>query len=502
MQNYSLEIKVGIFVLISLIALAYMTTRVSKGKFVSSDMYTIEVYFDNVTGLKKNAPVEIAGIEVGLVKDIVLDNNRAKVILALRPDVKVYADAEAFIKTRGVLGDKFIELRSGSPTYPSLNRGGVIARSNSGADLGELMQKVGQIADDIGRVARSVSNVLGGPEGERDLKLLIVNLREMAVSLNKMVKTNMENINAIVKNFREFSRDLKELSGNNKSQLDKIVDNFDVATRELKEAMAKMNVLLAKANTGEGVVAKLLTDKEMGDDLKQTLASLKTVAKNIEEGKGTLGKLINEDTTAKNLDKTLEGLNKYLSKQDKFKTSIDVHSEYLTRSRDIKSYVSLKLQPSPDKYYLLSIVDDPKGRTEETSTYRKYRTDGGTWHTYEEHKTETEEDGLKFSLQIAKRFHDLVLRGGIIESTGGLGLDYYLWDDRVKLFFEAFDFDDKDPAHLKAGANLYLLRNFYLTAGMDDFAKSDDRSFFAGAGLYFTDEDLKYIMGSAPLPKK
>ncbi|MDQ7032704.1 MAG: MlaD family protein [Desulfonauticus sp.] len=501
MQRQSLEIKVGIFVLIALLILAYMTTKVSQGKFVSSDMYPLVVYFDNVTGLKKNAPVEIAGIEIGLVKDIVLDGNRAKVTLAIRPDVKIHADAEAFIKTRGVLGDKFIEIKSGSPSYPVLSQGGQIVRSNAGADLGELMQKVGQIADDIGKVAKSVSNVLGGPQGEQDLRLLISNLREMAVNLNQMVKANMQAINAIVRNFQSFSADLKDITGTNKQQLSKIVDNFSVASKELKLAMNKMNFILEKAANGDGVVSKLLSDKEMGEDLKQTVASLKKVARNIEQGKGTLGKLINDDTTGKQLDKALEGINKYLSKQDKFKTSIDVRGEYMTRTGDIKSYVSLKLQPAPDKYYLLSVVDDPKGRTEKTSIWQKYRTDSGTWHIYEEEKKETKENGLKFSLQLAKRFDDLVLRGGIIESSGGFGADYYLWNDRIKLFFDAFDFDKDEPAHLKAGVDFYLLKNFYLTTGMDDFAKSEDRSFFAGAGVYFTDEDLKYIMSSAPIPK-
>jgi len=502
MQNYSLELKVGLFVLIGLGLLAYMTTKVSQGKFVSKDMYELSVYFDNVSGLKKNAPVEIAGIEVGLVKDILLDHNRAKVILALKPQVRVYADAKAFIKTRGVLGDKFVELKPGTPTYPALGQQGVIAKSSSGADLGELMEKVSQIADDIGKVTKTMSNVLGGPEGERNIKALIVNLKEMAVNLNQMVKANMQSINAIVQNFKTFSADLKDFGQENKAQLSRIVDNFDQAASTLKTTMNQANLLLAKINQGQGVIGKLVSDQNMATDLKQTISSLKKVAKNIEQGKGTLGKLINDDTTAKQLNKALEGLNQYLSKQDTFKTSVDVHSEYLARTGDIKSYVSLKLQPSPDKYYLFSLIDDPKGKTRHTHTITHYQTDNTGWHTYEEKQTETKEEELKISLQLAKRFDNLVLRGGIIESSGGLGLDYYLWDGRLKFFFEAFDFAKDSSPHLKTGGNLYLLRNFYLTAGLDDWAKSDQRSFFAGAGLFFTDEDLKYLLSSAPLPTK
>ncbi|WP_457571760.1 MlaD family protein [Desulfovulcanus sp.] len=497
------EIKVGIFVFIALIVLAYMTTKVSKGKFVTRDMYNVEVFFDNVSGLKTNSPVEIAGIEVGLVKDINLENGRARVTLALRPDVRIHADAVAVVRTRGVLGDKFVELRSGTEGYPILQDGGRIGRSETPADMEQVFQKVGQIADDIGKVARSVANVVGGPQGEQDLRLLVQNLKEMAIGLNKMVQANMENINLIVANFRDFSKDLKEFSGGNKRGIEKIINNFEVASAELKTTLNKMNSLLDKAQNGEGPVAKLISDKEMGDNLKMTLASLKSVSQKIDQGKGTLGKLVNDDTTGKELDKTLEGLNKYLAKQDQFRTSVDFHSEYMAASGDTKSYLSMKLQPGEDKYYLLSIVDDPKGRTKTTDTYRRYRDDGGVWHTYEEEESITEKDGLKFSVQIAKRWHDLVIRGGIIESSGGVGLDYYLWDDRIQLFLDAFDFASDAPPHFKAGGKLFFLRNFYAIAGMDDFASdSGDSSFFAGLGLYFTDEDLKYLLTTVPLPKK
>ena len=498
------EIKVGIFVFIALLALAYMTTKVSKGKLVTSDMYYIDVFFDNVSGLKKNSPVEIAGIEVGLVKDIVLEKGRARVTLALRPDVRIHGDAIASIRTRGVLGDKFVELSAGSEGYPVLGQGAIIARTKTAADMDQLFQKVGQIADDIGKVAHSVANVMGGPEGEQDLRLLIQNLKEMAIGLNKMVQTNMESINLIVANFREFSTDLKEISAGNKEGIQQIINNFEVASRDLKLTLNKMNSLLDKAQNGKGPIARLLADKEMGDDLKKTLASLKSVSQKIDEGKGTLGKLVNDDTTAEELNGALEGINKYLAKQDQFSTSVDFHTEYMSATGDTKSYLTMKLQPGEDKYYLLSLVDDPKGRTTTTDTYRRYRDDGGVWHTHEEEESVTEKDGLKFSAQIAKRWHDLVIRGGIIESSGGVGLDYYLWDDRIQLFLEAFDFASDDPPHLKAGSKLFFLKNFYAIAGMDDFVSdSGDSSFFAGLGLYFTDEDLKYLFSSgASLPQK
>jgi phospholipid/cholesterol/gamma-HCH transport system substrate-binding protein len=494
------EVKVGIFVFVAILALAYMTTQVSKGKKVTGDMYEIQAYFDNVSGLKKNAPVEIAGIEVGLVKDIELDDSRARLTLALEPNVTLHTDSKVAIRTRGVLGDKYVEVDPGSRSYPALKEGGKVARSESPADIDQLFQKVGKIADDIGKVAESVSNVIGGEKGEQDLRVLVKNMKEMSVGLDKMVQSNVQSVNTIVANLKDFSTDLKDISGTNKKALNRIIDNFEVASTEMKTTMNRMNSLLAKAEDGDGAVGRLMSDEEMGKDLKESVASLKNVSKKIDEGKGTIGKLINDDKTGKELDKALEGINKYLAKQEEFKTSVDFHSEWMADTGDVKSYLNLKLQPSEDKYYLLGVVDDPKGRTETTITETKWRTNGGAWQKREEHEKETKEDRLKFNAQLAKRWHDLVLRGGLIESSGGIGLDYYLWEDRIKFFAEAFDFDDEDPPHLKAGGSLYFLRNFYITAGMDDFVSdSGDESFFAGAGIYFTDDDLKYIMSSAPV---
>ncbi len=494
-----IEVKVGIFVFVAIVALAYMTTQVNKGKKITGEMYEVQAYFENVSGLKEKAPVEIAGIEVGVVRDISLHDSQARVTLALEPDVSLHANARVTVRTRGVLGDKFVEIKPGSKAYPRLEEGAKITRSKSPADMDQLFQKVGKIADDIGTVAESISNVLGGKKGEQDLRALIQNLKEMSRGMNSMVQKNMESVNEIVSNLKDFSSDLKDVSGTNKQALNRIITNFEQASADMKGTMKRMNSLLAKAEDGEGAVAKLMSDEKMGKDLKETVTSLKNVSQKIDKGKGTLGKLINDKKTGKELDKALEGVNKYLTKQEQFKTSVDFHSEWMADSGDVKSYLNLKLQPSEDKYYLLGIVDDPKGRTETTITKTEWEGSGGSgWR--KEHEEETKENRLKFNAQLAKRWHDLVLRGGLIESSGGLGLDYYLWEDRVKLYTEAFDFDDEDPPHLKAGGSLYFLRNFYVTAGMDDFVSdTGDESFFAGAGIYFTDDDLKYLMSSAPV---
>ncbi len=153
----------------------------------------------------------------------------------------------------------------------------------------------------------------------------------------------------------------------------------------------------------------------------------------------------------------------------------------------------MKIQPKQDQFYLLGLVSDPRGRL----TVRD-NTTGGVKTTTEE----WDKSGLLFNAQIGKRFRNLVLRGGILESTGGFGMDYMALNDRLKLTFEAFDFSSDRNAHLKGYADVKLFKYLYLTGGWDDFISNrGNSSSFVGLSIRFEDDDLKYLLTSTPIPK-
>ena len=112
-KGIGIEVRVGIFVFIGLVILGYMALRVNKAKFKTVEGYQLTVFFDSVSGLVKNSPVQVAGIEVGRVTNITLKDGRAEVTMIIRKGVPIYADAQAAIKSQGVLGDKFIEITPG-----------------------------------------------------------------------------------------------------------------------------------------------------------------------------------------------------------------------------------------------------------------------------------------------------------------------------------------------------------------------------------------------------
>jgi phospholipid/cholesterol/gamma-HCH transport system substrate-binding protein len=140
MEKTKLELIVGVFVLVGIVCLGYLSIKLGKLELISGDIYEVEAPFNSASGLKPGAAVEIAGVEVGRVKSILLKNDQAVVRLAVHNDVKLYSDTFASIKTRGIIGEKFLALSPGGGGDP-LQAGGTIRDTESGLDLEELVSQ-------------------------------------------------------------------------------------------------------------------------------------------------------------------------------------------------------------------------------------------------------------------------------------------------------------------------------------------------------------------------
>ncbi|MGH7205350.1 MAG: outer membrane lipid asymmetry maintenance protein MlaD [Nitrospiraceae bacterium] len=140
MQKAKLELVVGAFVLVGIICLGYLSIKLGKLEIIGGYLYNIEAEFDSVSGLKPGATVEIAGVEVGRVKAITLKEDRGLVTLSIRNDVKLFSDTIASVKTRGIIGEKFVSLSPGGGGEV-LQAGSKIRDTESGLDLEELVSQ-------------------------------------------------------------------------------------------------------------------------------------------------------------------------------------------------------------------------------------------------------------------------------------------------------------------------------------------------------------------------
>jgi phospholipid/cholesterol/gamma-HCH transport system substrate-binding protein len=139
MKDAKLELIVGVFVLAGIAALTYLAVKLGKLEVIGGgNNVEIHAEFDSVAGLKAGATVEIAGVQVGQVKRIGLNGDRALVVFSLQPGVKLYGDAIASVKTRGLIGDKYVSLSPGG-SQKELPPGTKIRDTESGVDLESLI---------------------------------------------------------------------------------------------------------------------------------------------------------------------------------------------------------------------------------------------------------------------------------------------------------------------------------------------------------------------------
>lgn len=140
MGKAKLEFVVGVFVLVGIACLAYLSIKLGKLELIGGNVYEVVAQFNSASGLKPGSAIEIAGVEVGRVRAISLDEDRAAVTLAVNNDVKLYTDTIASIKTRGIIGEKFLALSPGGGGDP-LKPGDTIRDTESGLDLEELVSQ-------------------------------------------------------------------------------------------------------------------------------------------------------------------------------------------------------------------------------------------------------------------------------------------------------------------------------------------------------------------------
>ena len=469
LSKLTAEAKVGLLVLGSSVILLWMTVVVGKFDFGKPEGYRVIALFDSVAGLDAKAAVRMAGVQIGSVEKVELQDGQAKLTIRIDPDVKVPRGAEAAVKTMGLLGDKYVDLvppsRTGVPGEPGRERAGVyqdgerIESTASPSDADKLITQLSAIADDVKQVTASLRSVFGSKRGERSMDDILHDLRETTANIKEFSYALRGDGSEVVMRLNELVQNLNGVVNDNK-------DNLKVSLENIKEATKSAEM---------------------------ALASIENVSERIDRGEGTLGKLVNDDGMYDNIDSAAKGLSEYVGRVERLKTTVAFRNEYMFPKS--KSYFTLELKPKMDQYYIVELLTDPYGKYDRTETV----TNGATT------VTETYRDKLKFSLEFAKRWGNLAVRMGIIESEGGIGGDLFAFDDKVKFSVDAWNFNSTEPenlnTHMKAGATWHVTKLLFLNAGYDNFLNKDRRHGFVGAGLRFDDDDLKYMMGSMPMPK-
>ena len=139
-RTFTVELLVGVFMLIGVGCFAFLAINIAQMKFLQSGYYQLRAEFGNISGLELGAPVEIAGVPIGEVKEIALKDTAAVVTMAIRNDVNLRDDDIASIRTKGIIGDRYVRISPGSSDQ-IVPHGGAIKDTESTVDIEEVIGK-------------------------------------------------------------------------------------------------------------------------------------------------------------------------------------------------------------------------------------------------------------------------------------------------------------------------------------------------------------------------
>jgi phospholipid/cholesterol/gamma-HCH transport system substrate-binding protein len=447
----------------------------------SGSGYTVHAYLKDATGLANHSRVTIAGIPVGQIDSIQLEGGKARLNVKINKDVDLFDNATIGKKSALVLGESAVILTNGTPDYRKLKNGDQITHVIEFTEAADVLDEVKQIADRVKAVAEQLANSIGSQQGGQNMSAILKNLADATGAMNDTIRENRVYVN-------ETLRNVAVITQNGGPEIAHILENVRDITEQVRELVAA-----TQAGKAPGELRETIDNiRNASRSLDSALAHVDTVAGRVDRGEGTIGRLSKDETLINEVQGVAEGVNDYVGGLIRLQTVVGLRTDYNFLANTIKDYVELRLQPREDKYYILQLINDPRGLTsvQQQTTTSTNPTMPGTYQT----TTTTVSDSFRFSLEFARRLGPFTGRFGIIESTGGVGLDLHLLQDRFELSQDLFGFGEEVQPRYRVTIAYQFIHRLWLLGGVDHVFESDLRDYFLGLQLRFTDEDLKTIL--------
>jgi phospholipid/cholesterol/gamma-HCH transport system substrate-binding protein len=474
--------KVGLFVVLTAAA-AYGVIRFISPSVGGGGTYTVHAFIHDATGLATRSRVAIAGIPVGTLDSIRLENGEARLNVKIHGDITLYENATLGKRSASLLGESIIVITPGTPDRRRLRDGDEIHTITEETTPGQIMDEVKEIADSIRAVAQQLANSIGTAQGGQNIKDILQNLADATDAINKTIRENRVFINDTLRNVDDIAR-------NANPELAQILENVRVVTQDVR------GLLQQGGQTPEAKNGELRDTAERLDraskSLESALAHADNIAGRIDRGEGTVGKLTKDDALVNEVQGVAEGVNDYVQGLTRLQTIVGLRTDYNFLANTIKNYVELRLQPSEDKYFDIELINDPKGYT--SITQSDVSTTNTTMPSHYQTITTTTTNSFLFSLQIAKTLGPFTGRFGIKESTGGIGLDIHLLQDRFEIVNDLFGFSIEPQPRYRVFVQYEFIKHLWLLGGVDNVFYSAQRDYFLGLQLRYTDQDVKTLL--------
>lgn len=438
-----LEAKVGAFVASGLIILFALSTQVNDLGSFSEKGKKINTFIIDASGLELKGKVKLNGVEVGYIDNISLVDHKVKLRFFIQEGVDIPVDSTVMVTQDSVLGGKLINISLGE-SQEYLQDNGTLSKVGRLSSFEETSDTVDKAAEEV--------------------RLFMVELRELISENRKNLYSAIDNFKTMGTEFTQTGKTVNEKLPDIMNQIDSLTKRFDSVGGTLD---AKLPVAMDKF---------ISLEDNLSDVLQDNKAPLNSA-------------LVSADNFFTSGESAFKKVDKLLSNFTKSELQFGMNANYMFSDEYVKTHVDINYLPDPSTYYMLSVISmDDYTQTDASGNYRD---------------PEVHDSGkFRLSAQYGKRYDDLLFRAGLIESTGGFGIDYFAMKDKLKSSIEAYDFNAEndlrdDKVHLKFAMRYRFLKHLEVFVGWDNFLNDKADNVYLGFGASFTEDSMKYLLGTA-----
>jgi phospholipid/cholesterol/gamma-HCH transport system substrate-binding protein len=296
MSEKRLEWKVGLFVLVCLLVLGLLVLNFSKGLTFFTPTYTLRLRTSNVGGIKREATVLMAGVQVGNVTGAELspEGTNVTVYLKILNRYRIHRDAVFTIDSLGFLGDQYVAIIPGRNEAPILNDNDEVvcrepfnlqevARSALG-----FIQRIDETAKKLDSALTRVERNVLNEETLTNFSATIASFRQVSARalatldrLDRVVESNTLPVSATMSNLVLFSREINDLADELQQVVSTNKADWAAAVKNIESSTEMMKSLLSDLHAGKGLAGSLLNNEALSDGFSQTVSNLTVLSSNL-----------------------------------------------------------------------------------------------------------------------------------------------------------------------------------------------------------------------------
>jgi phospholipid/cholesterol/gamma-HCH transport system substrate-binding protein len=501
---------VTVAVIVGMVALGLTLIRAKMPETEIGQSFRVWAEFRDASRLAVGSPVVIAGVRVGEIEKLTVEGELARGDLRLvstcRSPIPIPAESWITKRAESAFGDSYLEIVPTGSDEPGrgLKCGDQITHVIEGSSTDTVLRSISRAMPKVDRALETVHDfALDGRKWSNGT------LERRIVSMDRWIaEGNLDRpIEAADRGTERFERGAERaadaVAGARPEiahQLDRVASALATATGKMRDAQTSVHDALTDAR------ARM-------DRVDPTVHDLAEVMREIDEGhgsgyRGTLGKLVNDPTFANDVEEVTEDLESASYNLNRLKSWLGAKFEYDWFSQTPRVYASAEIRARNDKFYLVEFEKGPLG-----SVPKDQLTDSAGNIDFT--RAQQIDDGLRFTAQFGKTLGGwFQIRGGLKDSTFGIGSDVLLNGGKLRFSADAFGAFTKTP-RLKVAGAVAVFRSIYLLGGVDDALNAPGylqviagntpvperftqlrygRDWFLGAALHFDDADLATLL--------